>query len=217
MEMQPRGRKKELRGNVRQRELTSSLVALLDEGKRFNDIGIEDITRRAGITRAAFYYFFESKEQVLLGAMTEWNAQIREAARAFLDGGPDDPRRQIVSAISAVVRVRRKHVALVRAFSEAAATHKEVWAVLDGFFEEMAGLVAVRIRDVRAERNRPLSERSAMNMGRALVWMNERNFYRVSSTSATKADWDDILETLSTIWVASIVGEGEEPKRARRR
>jgi hypothetical protein len=84
-------------------------------------------------------------------------------------------------------------------------------------FEEMAVRVAARIRAIRAERDRPLSERSALNIARALVWMNERNFYRVSIGVATKADWGDVLEALSAIWIAAVVGTDDEPKRARRR
>jgi AcrR family transcriptional regulator len=61
--MQPRGRKRELRGSSRQRQLVTSLIELLNEGRSLGEVTIEDIAKRAGITRAAFYYFFESNDQ----------------------------------------------------------------------------------------------------------------------------------------------------------
>jgi AcrR family transcriptional regulator len=204
--MQPRGRKKELRGNARQRELTASLVALLEEGRRFGDIAIEDITRRAGITRAAFYYFFESKEQVLLAAMGEFSADIHEAARPFFESTSETPRPELEASLSAIARVRRVHEPLVRAFSEAAASDEKVWSVLENLYEGAALRVAARITRIRAARRRPISQRAALSLARTLVWMNERNLYRLNRGPATKADWDDLVESLTEIWIATVEG-----------
>src|SRR3954468_18072697 len=119
MELQPRGRKGALRGTIRQRRLLTSFIELMNEGSAFSDVKIEDIAKRAGITRAAFYYFFESKEQLLLAELDGFVQQLIEAASSFFTGAGDDIRRELHDALVAVARQRRELQGLSRAFSEA--------------------------------------------------------------------------------------------------
>jgi AcrR family transcriptional regulator len=216
MEVRPRGRKKELRGDIRQREITSALVALLDEGQRLAEISIGDITKRAGITRAAFYYFFESKERVMLAALGDLAEELNEADLVFTAGTSEDPRSELLLALSALARIRRNEHHLMRAFSEAAANDPEVWGALERLVEASAARVAARIVKLRAQRGSSTSERSAFTIARNLVWMNERNFYRLSIGPSPKAEWDEVVQGLVTIWHAAVVGVEEAPARKRR-
>jgi AcrR family transcriptional regulator len=206
MELQPRGRKRELRGNVRQRKLVTSLEELLNEGKRFSEILIEDIAKRAEITRGAFYYFFESKEEVLLAAAQDLNQQVEEATNSFFEGTGEDIRREIRGAFAKLGRLRYKLRGLTRALSDAAAHDPQAWNALEEKYEAVVPRVAARLRQTRSERGHCISEAAALNIARSLVWGNERNFYRLSLGPSTPADWDELSEALSAIWIGTFIG-----------
>jgi AcrR family transcriptional regulator len=206
MEMQPRGRKRELRGNVRQRRLVTALVELLSEGKRFNDILIQDIAKRAGITRGAFYYFFQSKEEVLIAASNDLVTQVVDATNSFLQGSGEDFRRELHDALHQLARLRFDLQPLTRALSDAAAEDRSVWSALESKFESVIPRIAERLLQVRSQIERDITPHAAQEIARALAWGNERNFYRLSVRPSTLADWDNLAEVLYAIWLAAFVG-----------
>jgi AcrR family transcriptional regulator len=182
------------------------LVELLNEGGKFGDILIEDIAKRAGITRGAFYYFFESKEELLVAAAHDLVTRIVEAASCFFDGTGEDFRRELRDGLLNLARLRFKLQGLTRALSDAAAQDKEVWAALESKYESVIPRIAERLVDVRSRSGRDISQRAAVELARTLVWGNERNFYRLSVGPSTAADWDDLAEVLYAVWLAAFIG-----------
>jgi AcrR family transcriptional regulator len=204
--LQPRARRKELRGDVRERKLVAALIELLNDGTSFADILIEDVATRAGITRAGFYYFFQSKQELLIAALSDFVGQIGEACDIFLNGGGEDIREELRSSLAELGRTRRPLQALTRALSDAAAMDQATRDVMAKMWERYVPRIAGRLRQYRAAQGRKISEAAAKEIARALVWMNERNFYRLSAGSSTAADWDALVEALAAIWIGTFVG-----------
>jgi AcrR family transcriptional regulator len=205
--MIPRGRKRELRGDLRQRRLIDALVEELESGKSFAALSINDLTRRAGLSRPGFYFYFQSKEEVLLAALSEGREQLFEVARSLEDARGRKPLDLVKETLGRAIRIRRQHQPLQRAFAEAAATHPEIWAFLEDTVEAMVGPLSALVVRLRAERKRPISEAAAQRLVRALLWANERNVHRAIVGSLSSREWAELTETLSTIWTCSILGD----------
>jgi TetR/AcrR family transcriptional regulator, ethionamide resistance regulator len=214
--MRPRGRKQALQGDARQRELVAALIGLLNDGSLFGELGVNDIAKRAGITRSAFYFYFTCKEDALIAALSDFRDRLMEAAQPFLDGDDDDLQRSAESALLNLARVRRAHGPLVRAMSESAATNRDCWKMLRNLFESTVPPGAARVMQIREQRGAPLPREDAEELVRALIWSNERNFYRAMVEDFDQTQWRTLVKTLTTIWM-SVLLSGAPTKRPRPR
>jgi AcrR family transcriptional regulator len=203
--MRPRGRKQELQGDARQRELVVALVALLNDGRSFAELSVNDIAKRAGITRSAFYFYFTSKEQALLAASAEVIGLLQEAWQPFLQDLHADPRESLDITYSRVTRIRHSHGPLIRAFSESAATDPATWKFATAAVDRLSGLAVPRIMHVREHSGLPpLSQREAEELSRTLSWCNERNFYRAAVAKYDQDQWRIMVKTLTDLWLGAM-------------
>ncbi|MBR4984468.1 MAG: TetR/AcrR family transcriptional regulator [Proteobacteria bacterium] len=62
--------------------IESALIHLMSE-KSFNDISITDITRRAGVSRTAYYRNYTSKEDILSGFMQSINHTLSKILKQY--------------------------------------------------------------------------------------------------------------------------------------
>ena len=67
---------------------------------------LEQLTREAGISKSAFYRFYDSKEHLFLDILEEWHADIYGSAESVLDGRMDLPlKARVAQAILTACRV----------------------------------------------------------------------------------------------------------------
>ena len=57
---------------------------------------LEQLTREAGISKSAFYRFYDSKEHLFLDILEEWHADIYGSAESVLDGRMDLPLLSLI-------------------------------------------------------------------------------------------------------------------------
>src|SRR5258707_15653352 len=74
---------------------------LLADGNAFADLGIEQIARRAGISRTAFYFYFSDKRELLM-RLTEDAAEALYAVadRWWSTGEPGEVREALVGLVA---------------------------------------------------------------------------------------------------------------------
>ncbi|MCX4766448.1 TetR/AcrR family transcriptional regulator [Streptomyces sp. NBC_01275] len=66
----------------------------LVEGRGYTALGVAEICKAAGVPKGSFYYFFESKEALVLTVVDEhWAAQQRDWARVL--GGDAQPLQRL--------------------------------------------------------------------------------------------------------------------------
>uniref|UniRef100_UPI002B273235 TetR/AcrR family transcriptional regulator n=1 Tax=Nocardioides sp. TaxID=35761 RepID=UPI002B273235 len=117
------------KGDERRAALLAALEHHLMEGDgALDSINIADISRRAGVTRSAFYFYFESKA-VAVAALSEemYDASLAAAAHLAADGTPAD---NIEAVIRTLFGAWEKHQHLYRAMLDARATSapvREMW------------------------------------------------------------------------------------------
>jgi len=177
---------------------------LLEE-RSFADISVDDLAKGAGLSRPTFYFYFKSKEAVLLSLLEPMIIR----ADAEFDGAvqrlPADPRRVWRNGIKAFFNGFGSHRAVVRAGSEALATSSEVRAVWTSFMQKWIDQTAAMITAERARGAAPETIPAA-DLATSLNQMNERAMMATLFAEQLSVNEDRVVDTLTHIWVASIYG-----------
>jgi len=176
--------------------------ALLGEGASYTDLSIERIATRAGISRTAFYFYFDDRRELLM-RLTEDVAELLYAEGDAWWSGEGDGAAELDSALRQVIALYREHGVLLRAVVEAAAVDDAV----AGFWRALVG------RFVEASRRRIEAEQAAGRIGPmpaeevafALSWMTERACYQRLVQGADLAD-DAFTGGLVRIWSGALYG-----------
>src|SRR5215210_129378 len=76
-------------GDERERAILAAFEDLLQD-RPLHEIAIDDIARGAGISRPTFYFYFASKEAVLLSLLDRMVAEARTTRDAAIEQTTDD-------------------------------------------------------------------------------------------------------------------------------
>ncbi|MGY1814478.1 TetR/AcrR family transcriptional regulator [Blastococcus sp. SYSU D00820] len=191
-------------GDDRERALLATAERLLEE-RRLAEISVDDLARGAGISRPTFYFYFPSKDAVVLALLDRVVAEARALRAQALAGASGDVRESWRLALVAVRDTFREHRALTAAATELLAGSAEVQAlwsqVMEGFVEETAAAI-------EAERARGAAPDGppARDLAVALNWMNERVIQVTYAGRTPALAEDDLLDVLLTVWLRTIYG-----------
>jgi len=192
-------------GDDREQAILATAQRLLSE-RPFADISVDDLAKGAGLSRPTFYFYFKSKDAVVLSLLEPVIAR----ADAEFDGAvqrlPADPRRVWRNGIKAFYTAFASHRPLARAATEALATSSELRAVWSGFMQKWIDQTAAMITAERARGAAPETIPAA-DLATSLNQMNERTMMAALSSETPAVDKDRVVDTLTHIWVSSIYGE----------
>jgi AcrR family transcriptional regulator len=202
----PRGRRSTRpSGDDREQAILATAERLL-EGRAFADISVDDLAKGAGLSRPTFYFYFKSKEAVLLSLLeplvARGDAEFEGAAQRL----PTDPRRAWRNGIEAFFSAFGAHRAVARAATEALATSSELRAVWSGYMQRWIDQTATMITAERARGAAPETIPAA-DLATSLNQMNERTMMATLSAEQPAVAEDCLVDTLTHIWVSSIYGE----------
>ena len=192
-------------GDDREQAILATAERLLEE-RAFADISVDDLAKGAGLSRPTFYFYFKSKEAVLLSLLEP----VITRADSEFDGAvqrlPSDPRRVWRNGIKAFFTEFASRRALARAATEALATSAELRAVWSEFMQKWIDQTAAMITAERERGAAPLTI-SAVDLATSLNQMNERTMMAALAAETPAVDADRVVDTLTHIWVSSIYGE----------
>lgn len=191
-------------GDEREAAILATAQRLL-EGRAFADISVDDLARGAGISRPTFYFYFASKESVLL---TLLDPLIKLADTGFdnaLEDMPSDPKRAIRRGIEIFFSSFGSHPATARAGTEAVKNHPEFRAFWAGLMQKWISMTAALIN---AERQRGAAPETlpAFDLATSLNLMNERMMMATLAGERPSVEHDRVVDTLTHIWLTSIYG-----------
>lgn len=208
-EVAPRGRRTpRASGDERERAILATAERLLEE-RPLSEISVEDLARGAGISRPTFYFYFPSKDAVLLtlvDRMVAEGAASREEALAKL---AEEPRAGWRMALQASFDAFGSRRGVSLAAAELRATNadaRKVWSqVMEGWVGDVTEII-------EAERARGVAPAGlpARDLAIALLQMNERAQYATFAGEKPSLAEDRILDTLVDIWVRAIYGTAPE-------
>jgi AcrR family transcriptional regulator len=192
-------------GDDRELAIFSTLERLL-ESKPFAEVSVDDLAKGAGISRPTFYFYFPSKDAVLL---TLFERVLAEADATFEGRAEDyavDPARVWREGIYAFFEPLRAHLAVALAGVAATATNSEIRQLWSTFMQKWVDRTAAIITAERARGAAPDTV-PAQDLAAALNLMNERTMFASYTSQKPSIAEDAALDTLVHIWVASIYGQ----------
>ena len=195
-------------GDERERAILETAERLLEE-RPLSEISVDDLARGAGISRPTFYFYFPSKDAVVLTIVDRLVAAAagsREQALTTLAQG--DPRAGLRQALEDLYSAFRSRRAVALAAAELRTTNEEarrLWA------EVMEGWVADVTAVIEAERARGAAPfgQPARDLAIALVQMNERVQYATFAGESPSLEDERVLDVLVDIWLRAIYGTAE--------
>ena len=191
-------------GDDREQAILATAERLLEE-RAFADISVDDLAKGAGLSRPTFYFYFKSKEAVLLTLLEPMIARADAEFDGAVQRPPADPRRACRNVIKAFFTAFSSHRAVARAGAEALASSPEVRAVWSGFMQKWIDQTAAVISADRARGAAPETIPAA-DLATSLNQMNERTMMAALSAETPAVDEDRVVDTLTHIWVSSIYG-----------
>ena len=189
------------KGDERRTALLAALEEYLEESS-LDDINIADISRRAGVTRSAFYFYFDNKAAAVAALYEEMYAEGFDAAEVL--GGEGTVHDRIQTAIRAIFVGWGHRTHVYRAILDARAASPAVRDQWDAFQQSYVDLVAELIAGERESGAAPDGP-DAHALATALLDLNDRTLERLVR-APEGFDWDTHLESVVHVWLTSIYG-----------
>jgi TetR/AcrR family transcriptional regulator, ethionamide resistance regulator len=200
-----RGRRaRRTRGDDRERAILETAEQMLEK-RPFHEISVDDLARGAGISRPTFYFYFPSKEAVLLTLLDRMVAEARGRMGEAVERFAEDPPRWLRAGITAIYETFRSHRAVTTAGADTLATSaeaRELWArVMEGFVQETTAAI-------EAERARGAAPEGvdARELAIALNRMNERVMLSTLAGHEPAVGEAHLLDVLVATWLNAIYG-----------
>jgi TetR/AcrR family transcriptional regulator, ethionamide resistance regulator len=195
-------------GDDRERAILETAEKLLEE-RQLSEISVDDLAKGAGISRPTFYFYFPSKDAVVLTIVdrlvAESGGSREEIITALADGGPQAGFRVGLENLYAAFRERP---GVVRAGTDLRATNQEardLWAqVMEGWVADVTAVIEFERARGAAPPGQP-----ARDLAIALVQMNERAQYATLLDESPSLEADRVLDVLIDVWLRAIYGTAE--------
>jgi len=196
-------RRRPRKGDLKERAILESAERLLAQ-KPLRDIAIDELARSAGISRPAFYFYFESKDAVLRALVERLAETAYAASERWHSETGEPPEESVRQAIAQTARLWQEHGPVLRAavqMWETAPRAHRFWEEIVSRFVEAS---AARIRRDRRAGLAPDEGPSAKALATALIWMNERCFYTASLGAEPTLGERELVATLTTVWMRAV-------------
>jgi AcrR family transcriptional regulator len=189
-------------GEDREQAILATAERLLEE-RPLADFSVDDLAKGAGISRPTFYFYFRSKNAVLLSLLDQMNTKAQAALGALDVVSSGDPEAIWRARIESFFEVSGSHRAVAVAGSAAKATNPEVrqlWSAL------MSKWISHTTIAIKAERGRGAAPDTvpAAELSVALNMLSERMMAATFTADDQAIAEDRVIDTLLHIWLASI-------------
>ncbi len=192
-------------GDEREQAILATAEKLLED-RGLADISVDDLARGAGLSRPAFYFYFPSKDAVLLRLFE----RVVEAADATVPSHDHLPDKVGAAWWRAGIRAFmvsfRTHRAVTLAAMASRPTSPELRDLWSTFMSKWVARVAEIIEMERSRGAAPVTIATA-DLSAALNLMNERVMVASLSEERPGMPEEDALDALVHIWVTSIYGQ----------
>ena len=194
-------------GDDREQAILATAERLLQE-RPLADFSVDDLAKGAGISRPTFYFYFQSKNAVLLSLLDQMNTKAHTALRALRGKLSGDPAALWRARIEAFFEVAGSHRAVAVAGAAAKATNPEVRQVWSTLMQKWISFTTLAIRTER-ERGAAPNTVAAEDLSVALNMLSERVMAATFTSEEPAIPEDRVIDTLVHIWLASIYEDGQ--------
>jgi AcrR family transcriptional regulator len=189
----------------------AEIIAAFEDALRemsFQELTVESLMARTGMTRSSFYHYFTALDDLVLGLLEHFEQDIRASVDPWLsqeeEGDDDDYRQATGDNLTRMFVVFQDHRRAVAALTQAAWGSTEVYQqwqqrVVDYYIDLTGRFIRHQIALGRSTTDNPEL------LGRALILMN----HAVFTDHLTREDPDDpevTAKVIADIWNVSIYG-----------
>ena len=189
-------------GDDRELAILETATRLLDE-RPLHEISVDDLAKGAGISRPTFYFYFPSKDAVLLALLDRVVKEADEALARVADDLASDPPTYWRNCITAFHETFRGHRPVALACAQARADNAEVRELWARVMESWTLLVVEAIECERARGAAPPGL-PARDLAVVLNSMNERVLHATFAQDGPSVAEDDVVDVLLTVWLNAI-------------
>jgi TetR/AcrR family transcriptional regulator, ethionamide resistance regulator len=179
----------------------------LMELRPLGDISVDDLAKGAGISRPTFYFYFPSKDAVLLTLLERVIAEADAALERLIEGRPEDRNLIWRNGINVFFQTFGAHRSVCAAAVAAKTTGteaQELWAAsMQRWIDHIAGVI-----EAERARGAAPSTLPAHELSTALNLMNESVMTASFAGHQPSLPDDRVLDNLVHIWTTSIYREG---------
>ena len=187
------------RRELSRRRILDAARELLED-RPWSQVGIEDVTQRAQLTRTAFYRHFDDGQALLLALLDDVGVGLDLIADPW-EHGEGEPTAALRAALRELVRVFHEHGRLLRAIADAATQDPDVAAMYAELGARLSASAAARIAIEVEEGRSRVSD--PQEVGAALVWMNER-YLLDRFGQAPLGDPERAADALTEVWLRAV-------------
>ncbi len=191
-------------GDDREQAILATAERLLQK-RPLADFSVDDLAKGAGISRPTFYFYFQSKNAVLLSLLDQMKSKADAALRELGGNLSDDPARVWRARIAAFFEVSGSHRAVAVAGAAAKATNPEVRQLWSTLMQRWISFTTAAIKAERGRRAAPDTV-PAEDLSVALNMLSERVMAATFTAEEPAIPEDRVIDTLVHIWLASIYG-----------
>jgi AcrR family transcriptional regulator len=170
------------------------------------DISVDDLAKGAGISRPTFYFYFPSKDAVLLTLFERVVVQADTAMAGLAENLPADRYGTWRAGINLFFETFGSHRAVTLAGAAASTSNAEVAELWATFMQKWIDHIAGVIETERARGMAPVTL-PARDLSTALNLMNEQVFFAAYAARQPYIPEAHVLDTLVHIWTTSIYGD----------
>jgi TetR/AcrR family transcriptional regulator, ethionamide resistance regulator len=184
------------------REAILAATAGLLADRQFSELAVGDILTAAGVSRGTFYFYFDSKHDVLAELVRRAVARGHQAAAPWLEI-PADPAAALRTGITAGAGLWRASAPVLRAIVENWRTDHRLTAL---WLEQMQSFTDATVAQITADprAQRTLSGQDITAVASALTWLGERLYYLAATDTPPFDNQDTLVNTLLHMWTSAL-------------
>ena len=194
-------------GDDREAAILATAERLLAD-RKFADISVDDLAKGAGLSRPTFYFYFASKDAVLLALFRRVVVEADLALEALAADPPAEPKALWRDGIDVFVQTFGAHQAVSVAAEQSRTADQEICELWSTFMQKWVAHGAAIIEVERARGAAPLTL-PAVQLSTALNLLNEKIMLTSFEQEVPSVPADRLLDTLTHIWLTSIYGNGQ--------
>jgi AcrR family transcriptional regulator len=191
-------------GDERELAILSTAERLLQE-RPLADISVDDLAKGAGLSRPTFYFYFPSKDAVLLTLFERVVMEADSALETMIANPPADLKALWRIGINVFVETFGAHRAVSLA-ADAARINKDVDELWSRFMQKWVDHTTTVIEAERARGAAPVTL-PAHHLSAALNLLNEKVMLSSFADGRPSVPDEQLLDTLVHIWVSSVYGD----------
>jgi AcrR family transcriptional regulator len=197
-------------------EATQELLATVP----LSDLSVAEIIKAANVSRTSFYFYFSSKDAVVVALVKEVSREISELIQPLLHRGDAPPEEAVRESLTNWMTVGGEHAAVLAAAAEEWPRAPEIGDVWQGVLGKVTDSLA---RHIDVEREAGVAPRgvNSRSLAASLVWATERVFHVSAIGIGGLPTTIAAIEPLVQMYMGAIYGRPleqiAEPKPRRRK